>query len=219
MQNTTDAVMQQRRSAKTGVDDFPTPSFAVRAACKHVFEPLFGHRKSVWEPTANRGSMVRALAEHFETVYGSDLIDYGAGFDVRDFLNDDPPPGPPFDLVITNPPFIAAEAFVHRALEVATVGCAMLVRTSWLGTQGRYQRLFRVHPPAVVAQYVERVPMVQARLDRDASTATEYCWAVWRKLRPEYTQLIWIPPCRAEFDRDEDWPEPEPEFNPVDFFS
>ena len=46
------------------------------------------------EPAANRGHMVRPLAEHFAHVSASDIHDYGAGYEVQDYLFG-PPPTPP----------------------------------------------------------------------------------------------------------------------------
>jgi hypothetical protein len=39
---------------------------------------------------------------------------------------------------------------------------------------GRYERLFQPIPPTYVAQFTERVPMVKARVDKKAATATGY---------------------------------------------
>ncbi len=62
--------------------------------------------------------------------------------------------------------------FVLRSLQVARCGVAILARTVFLESAGRYQAIFRETPPSKVAQFVERVPMVKVRLDEKASTAT-----------------------------------------------
>ena len=54
----------------------------------------------------------------------------------------------------------------------------MLVRTVFIESVGRYDRLFSQNPTTYFAQYAERVAMVKGRLDRKASTATGYGWAV-----------------------------------------
>jgi hypothetical protein len=73
-----------------------------------------------------------------------------------------------------------------------------------LESVGRYRRLFEPHPPAIVAPFVERVALVQGRLDPTATTATSYAWFVWA---PKFTsaRLRWIPPCRSTLERDEDY--------------
>ena len=150
--------------------------------------------------------MVRALVPYFKEVRACDVYDYGFA-PVRDFLTSSPREDGEFDWVITNPPFKLAEEFVVEGLRVARVGVAVLVRTVFLESGGRYERLFRDRPPTAFAQFVERVPMVQGRLDREAGTATSYGWMVWHKWvdKRASSELVWIRPCRKELERDEDY--------------
>lgn len=153
--------------------------------------------------------MARPLSEYFSEVECSDAFDYGGGH-VRDFL------GYPyalnsFDWVITNPPFRLAEQFALRALSVSREGVAILVRTVFIESIGRYNNLFREMPPSIFAQFTERVPMVKGRLDRSASTATGYAWLVWRKpFAHDDPKLAWIPPCRKQLERDGDYTPAKP---------
>ena len=111
------------------------------------------------------------------------------------------------DWVITNPPFRLAEEFVLRALTIATAGVAVLARTVFLESSGRYRNLFERTPPTKFAQFVQRVPMLKGRLDRTATTATGYAWLVWEKKAAGSTpQLMWVPPCRKQLERDADYP-------------
>jgi hypothetical protein len=82
------------------------------------------------------------------------------------------------------------------------------------GAEGgdRYRRLFAKHPPAIIAQFAERVPITKGRWDSEASTATSYAWFVFRTkaalnergLRP-LTHIMWIPPdCRKRLTRADD---------------
>lgn len=88
----------------------------------------------------------------------------------------------------------------------------MLCRTVIIEGGHRYEHLYRVTPPSLVAQYVERVPMVEAQFDPKASTATGYCWVVWDKQLSDgrfagyqndlvQAPMCWIPPCRKELER------------------
>lgn len=205
--NRSHATRAQRIEAHKSLDDFPTPAWSTRALIEHVIGPETVRSMTCWEPAANRGGMVRPLHEYFREVVGTDVHDYGAGFPVVDFLF----PGDPrtVDWIITNPPFRLAEQFALKAIATATVGVALLVRTQFLEGRGRFERLFSQYPPAVVAQFVERAPMVKGRLDREASTATAYAWVLWRCRATLTTpRFTWIPPCRAVLDRDSDWPSP-----------
>ncbi len=109
--------------------------------------------------------------------------------------------------MITNPPFRLAEQFIQRGRAVASEGVAVLVRTQFVESVGRYKSLFSEFPPAVVAQYVERVPMLKGRLDKNASTATSYAWLVWYCGigRHHTTRFVWIPPCRAKLEKSGDY--------------
>ena len=212
-QNTSHAVMAQRHEVHDSLDDFPTQPWATRALCEHVLPKADLQSRSVWEPACNRGHMVRPLQEYFRRVYASDIHDYGFQFDgqerVVDFLM-------PFstspcmdangvDWIITNPPFRLAEQFIERASNVARVGFAMIVRTSFLEGVGRYTNLFSKNPPSIIAQFSERVPMVKGRLTATGSTATAYCWLVWIDGEPN-TRFVWIPPCRKQLEREGDYP-------------
>ena len=213
-QNTSHAVMAQRIEPHDSLDDFPTQPWATRALLEKVIRQSFGSvsDQTVWEPACNRGHMAKPLKEYFRRVYTSDIHDYSAEWDgqerVVDFLF-------PFsqsqcmesngvDWIITNPPFRLAEQFVERASQVAKVGFAMIVRTSFLEGIGRYTNLFSKNPPFIIAQFSERVPMVKGRLTATGSTATAYCWLVWIEGQDQ-TQFVWIPPCRKQLERPEDY--------------
>jgi hypothetical protein len=147
--------------------------------------------------------MARPLSEVFGTVEAADAYHYGFG-PVRDFLTF-PYEAKSHDWVITNPPFRSAEEFVLRALTVARQGVAILARTVFLESVGRYRSIFVDNPPTVFAQFSERVPMVKGRVDAKASTATGYAWFVWQQGRNSPPQLAWVPPCRRALERDGDY--------------
>ncbi|WP_149589810.1 methyltransferase [Tabrizicola flagellatus] len=204
-QNRSSAVMQQRFEPTDSLDDFPTPPWATRA----LFDQLIGRHgwldpsdQSVREPAANRGHMVRPLTEIFRRVEASDIHDYGAGFPVRDYLAGPVPERT--DWTVTNPPFRLAEKFVARALECSDV-VAVLVRSAFLESVGRYNTLFRVRPPKMVLQFTERVVMHRGLLSPNGSTATAYCWIVWVRPYLGPTELAWIPPCRKRLERADDY--------------
>lgn len=208
VQNTSHAVMAQRREPLDSLDDFPTPPWATRALIEHVIGVDRVRGATCWEPACNRGYMVRPLREYFECVRATDVHDYGwnGQDETGDFLLTRP------DAVslrprwiITNPPFRLAAQFAHHALHVwKPYGIAMLVRTAFLEGQERYRDLFSVTPPSIVAQFVERVPMVRGRHDPEASTATSYCWLIWAGAGVTETRFQWIPPCRKKLQRASD---------------
>ena len=226
-QNTSPAVMAQLHDRSDHLQDYPTPPWATRALCEMlVHNGLSLSRKRVWEPAANRGFMVRPLAEYFETVFGSDVHDYGCGYQTRDFLLPYVDEVPRWDWVATNPPYRLGLDFALRALDVATDGVALFMRTQWVEGEDRHRRLFGRRPPAAIWQFTERVPLLKGRcvrsgtrydglnaggepVEKTASTATAYAWFVWlpREYRGQPTAFGWIPPCRRELERPGDYDE------------
>ena len=196
--------MSQRVESPESLDDFPTPPWATRAFVSHYFARENVSESSVWEPACGRGHMAQVLSEYFATVRGTDIFNYGYG-EAQDFLN-----GlaalRSVDWVITNPPFRLAEDFLVRGRQVARKGVALLTRTVFLESIGRFERVFKNAPPTTVLQYAERVPMVKGRVDRKASTATGYAWLVWDFGREGLgTALDWIPPSRRRFELQSDY--------------
>lgn len=207
-QNTSSAVMQQRREPSDSLDDFPTPPWAGRALCEAIGGKAELCRLDAWEPACNRGFLARALNDYFRSVTCSDLGEYGFAAGGFDFLDGSPIGFVP-DWIITNPPFRLAQPFVDRAFALSRIGTAMLVRTAFLESVGRYEELFSLYPPTSILQFTERVPMVRGRCDPTASTATAYCWVVWDKLsKSEATEFRWIPPCRKRLERPGDYEAP-----------
>jgi hypothetical protein len=141
MQNTSHAVMAQRSEARDSLDDFPTPPWATRALIEHVLDDSTALSSMVClEPACGVGHMAKVLEEYFGEVRCADVHPYGYG-EVKDFL------AIPFeanscDWVITNPPFKLGEQFVLRALKVARRGVAILARTVFIESVGRYENVF-----------------------------------------------------------------------------
>lgn len=196
------AIAEHRHSSLDALDFFPTPPWATRALCEIVLPQALGvtlEGANVWEPACGEGHMAEVLREYCGDLLASDVRDYGykktwclgsfvgEGLDVIQS-----PVTRVADWVITNPPFNLAEAFLDRGLREAE-GVALLLRSNFIDTQGRYERIFSKTPPAVVAQFSERVPMHQGRWDPDGDTATAYAWFVWVR-GASLTELMWIPP-------------------------
>ena len=205
------AVVERRSEPPDSLDDFPTPPWATRALCALVLCEERLSAATVWEPACNRGHMALPLAQYFDRVLTSDVHHYGWSGQQRvcDLLFHGSEPDEEVDWVITNPPFRLAAQFVERGLQVARVGVAVLVRTAFLEGIARYRELFLPRPPSVVAQFTERVVIRKGRLYENGSTATAYCWLVWKREPASHaTQLVWIPPCKATFVRPGDYEVP-----------
>lgn len=203
-QNRSNAVMASRVEPHDSLEFFPTRAWATRALCEWLTDtgkPL--KTLNCWEPACGEGHMSKPLAEYFDIVHSSDVHPYGFGA-VEDFLLYQKLVVRA-DWIITNPPFRLGEQFVRLMIERARLGCAVIVRTAFLESASRYENLFKASPPSDILQFTERVPMHKGRVEAKGSTATAYCWIVFRKNAPAGTRFHWIAPCRTRLERASDY--------------
>lgn len=194
------SVMGSRVEPDDSLDFFPTPPFATRALCEIVL-PHLGMVWDdtpwcAWEPGCGEGHMSEVLKEYFREVWATDIHQYAADVIVHDFIAEQTCSIP--DWIITNPPFGGNTIpFILRAIELARVGVAMFLRLQILETIERYEKIFKPHPPTLIAFFAERVNLCKGRWDPDGGTATAYCWLVWMKDRAPMAPF-WIPPGQRE---------------------
>lgn len=220
--NRSSAVMQQRIEPHDSLDDFPTPPWATRALCEFLAAQGYDLSMSdCREPCANRGFMVKPLREVFGHVMASDIMDYGAGFRVQDYLFGPDSYFSHTDWTFLNPPFRLAQQFIERALRLSRVGVVVIARSAFSEGQDRARDLFIPKPPSFELQFSERVVMLKGRLVRAgaidpmaqkpgtvASTATAYSAFVWlkRDAGNADTRKRWLAECRLRLERDGDYP-------------
>ena len=215
--------MQRREKGLDQFDYFGTPAWATRSLLRYLIEnrPYLNlDLSTVIEPACGQGHMSRPLAEVFKTVISSDIQDFGYG-EVSDFLF------PSFktkaNFIISNPPFVLADQFIQKSLDLCTVGCAFLVRSAFAEGIKRHETLFSVTPPTFRLQFVERVVMSKgAPRDPDQnywceksqkmkrpSSATSYEWMVWLKGNNAKTVADWLGYGRKSMTKPGDYIIPE----------
>jgi hypothetical protein len=159
-------------------DAYFTPAPLALSICealkRRVQDPL-----RILVPGAGEGAFVKAAAETWPSarVSGLDIEPRLAGMLKADFLTF--AGSRSFDLVLGNPPFERAEAFVHQAFEhvVARGHVAFLLRLSFLGSQGRARSLWPVRGLRWLAPIVPR-----PSFSSDGATdASEYGLFVWQR--------------------------------------
>lgn len=225
-QNTSSAVMQQRTEARDALDDFPTPMWATRAFIEWLVKRGFVLSDlTAIEPCANRGYMVAPMAEAFGKVIGLDVHDYGAGFEVDDYLFG--PATRKADMTFMNPPFRLAQQFIERALKTTRLGVGVFVRSAYVEGEQRYEQLFSQNPPTAILQFVERVVIHKGIVrrageiyfdqaanngegkEKRASSATSYIWLFWDcTLAPDpnlVPEFHWIPKSRLRLEKETDY--------------
>lgn len=156
-------------------DDFyRTPAWLTRAVLPHLDLPARSH---VLDPACGDGAILDVVREagHLTTGYE---IDDGRAAIARErhvvFAYDSLTIASAAwraDVIVMNPPFRDAMAFVERAIACAPV-VACLLRLNWLAGQKRAS-FWREHPADV---YVSpRRPSFTGK----GTDATEYAWFVW----------------------------------------
>jgi len=156
-----------------GHDLYETPPCAVEALLKVETLP-----KRIWEPACGPGSISRVLTKHGHSVLSSDIVDYGQHYTKRDFLACTEPTD---RTIITNPPYLLAEKFVRRALQLSPQ-VYMLLRLAFLESQRRSDilentGLIRIHV------FRNRLPMMHRDgwTGKKASSALAFAWFVWER--------------------------------------
>jgi len=156
-------------------DLYETPACAVEALLRVESIPRF-----VWEPACGPGSIVRVLEAHGHEVFASDVVDYGWGHSVGEFLSI-PVENPYPDAIVTNPPYQLAEKFVQHALRFSPL-VIMLLRLAFLESQRRTDILEK-SGLARVHVFRKRLPMMHRAgwAGPRASSAMPFAWFVWER--------------------------------------
>nr|WP_309502061.1 hypothetical protein [uncultured Roseovarius sp.] len=167
-----------------GPDFYPTPEWATFALIDN--ERFSG---DVWEPACGDGAMSTVLENCATNVRSSDLFDRGYGEIGLDFRT----ARSTHDNIITNPPFNAAEEFVHSGVRCARRKFALLLRLAFLEGAGRQKTIFNEIPPSTVWVFSERITFYPKGAVKKGSGTTAYAWFVWDKDNIGPTQLKWLP--------------------------
>ncbi len=168
----------QHAFADRGADLYQTPSVAVRALLRVETLP-----KRVWEPACGPGAIVRVLRRQGYDVVATDLHDYDCEgqLDGVDFLQAPFVVDESIGAIVTNPPFMYANEFVIRALQLVP-RVYMLLKLNFLEGEKRRPVL---DVPAFAKCYVfrNRLPMMHREgwEGPKASSAIPYAWYVWNR--------------------------------------
>lgn len=145
--------MAQRNSGydRQHADNYATPNWATQAVLPHIPDRV----RCVWEPASGEGAMARVLGEYLSPrrrggVVATDIRP-GNGIITSnlsiDFLGEIPVL-PPYQAIISNPPFNLAQKFIERALDLTAASkgfVAMLLRSDYDHAKSR-RHLFADNP-------------------------------------------------------------------------
>lgn len=165
--------VQRHPHIERGADCYETPPVAVQALLRVKDLP-----QNIWEPACGPGSIVGVLDAAGFKVHASDLYDYGCGESGVDFLIADPPEFP-FEAIVTNPPFMHAQAFVERALDLSPL-VVMLLRLVFYESTRR-QHILVDCGLASIYVFSRRLPMMHRKdwEGRKANSSMAFAWFVY----------------------------------------
>lgn len=187
-----------RGSLRREADYYPTPAWCTRSLIQAIRPTLTTKDlDGVWlEPCVGDGAIISAVESVLPGITWDtiDIRDTRKALDrssasalVQEFRCGDfleTKPRKPYRLIISNPPFLEARAFVEHALRCAH-RVIMLLRISWLSSQKRHD-LFLKHPPHV------RVLPHRPSFTGDGKTdSADYAWMDWRG--SSGGRLSWLP--------------------------
>lgn len=169
-------------AAREKDDFYPTPPEPTRAflACEGDRLKSFS---AIWEPAAGDGAMVREMQACGLSVLASDLVDRGAGAEIRSFYDYQAPPA---EAIVTNPPFSECNSgrwIAHALSGLGVRYMALLLPFNWPGAESR-SGLWSKHTPA-------RVYLMRWRVDFTGKGAPPMlnAWFVWDGVATE-TKLL-----------------------------
>jgi len=189
--------LPERRDA----DHYPTPLGFCRAAIRWLdpAQPF----TYVLDPGCGGGVWGRAVTEHFpqrKYIYGIDIRPVGLPpgywrFHQADFLADDgrglePPFAYSYGLIVGNPPYDQAEAFVRKSLGLLAPhgNLLFLLRLAFLEGQARGAGLFADFPPVKVGVVSKRISFSGNK----KTNATAYALYHWQEGYHGPTRLDWM---------------------------
>lgn len=174
----------RRLVKKEGREFYVTPAWGTRALLR--YEGFYGR---ILEPCCGNGAMSKVL-EKKNKVISSDIHRHGYGGQ-RDFFKIIEP----VDNVVTNPPFNIAEEVLEHALKLARYKVALLLRTAFVESVGRFNRIFNLTPPTKLLCFSKRLSIYKASSKRTGGGTTSYSWFIWDKeAKQGKTELVWIDP-------------------------
>jgi hypothetical protein len=172
-----------------GNDFYPTPPIAVHCLMRAVGLP-----QVVWEPCCGDGAIVRVLRDAGRTVIAQDLVDYGCPDSSSgiDFLLERAAPAG-CDTILTNPPYMLADKFVTKGLELVP-RVILLLRLAFIESERR-RHLIDGGQLARYLPFSNRLPMMH-RHDfqgkKTEASAIGFAWFVWDRAhrgKPRITTL------------------------------
>jgi hypothetical protein len=147
-----------------GMDACQTPPYALDPLL-----PYLNKFKTIWEPAAGEGYLVRALEDHKFNVVASDILKRKNFFDYE--------PASPWDCIITNPPFSVKFKWLARCYQLGRP-FALLMPVETLGARTAH-KLFKHHGVQIIL-LDRRVNFKMPFKGWDSSAQFPTAWFSWQ---------------------------------------
>lgn len=186
----------RRLAVDTDSDFYPTPTWATKALVHQEHEKNH-FSGTILEPCCGDGAITKVLKEMLPgfKIISTDLVYRGFG-DQKDAFSYQPHER--FTEIITNPPFEIAEDLFHHLIPLTERRLCFLLRTAFLESAGRYERIFSKIPPTRIHVFSERVTMFPKSSENKKGGTTSFSWFVWDRWDDRYPgsppEVYWIPP-------------------------
>lgn len=178
-------VTMRRLIKKGGPDFYPTPIWGTKALMKH--EKFKG---TILEPCCGEGDMSKILKTEGNKVISYDLYDRGFGRQ-KDFFKIKGM----YDNIVTNPPFNIAEDIFHHAFPIVKRKLCLFLRSAFVESIGRYERIFSQNPPSRLLIFSRRISLYPKGTKISGGGTVSYAWFIWDKQQKEkQTKMIWMHP-------------------------
>jgi hypothetical protein len=147
-------------------------------------------QQSILEPCCGLNHITDVLRNKGYQVTTSDLIDRGAGAEVKDFFDYTHWHGD----IVTNPPYSQAVDFVEHSLKIIEDGSkvAMFLKIQFLEGKKR-KEFFKQFPPKYIYVASSRLRCAKSgEFHKYGSSAVCYAWFVWKKGYQGEPSVRWI---------------------------
>ena len=135
----------------------------------------------IWEPAAGVGKMSRVLTASGHNVICSDIHNYGLGHQVKNFYKFVTPQA---SIMITNPPYMLAEMFIKKSIELQLKTFCLLLKSTYWHARSRLD-LFNSYAPSYILPLTWRPDFKGL-----GAPTMDFSWNVWFDLDRETKYVL-----------------------------
>jgi len=181
-----------RLEPRQNEDFYATNPHALEIFLESLKKDNINLSKNVWECACGQGHLAKVLENKGYIVDKTDIVDRGYfGTKIQNFLNSTNNYN---GTILTNPPFVFAEEFVRKGMEILTNNnlLVLFLKVQFLESKSR-KKLFKEYPPKFVYINSERQHTAKdANFDKYRLATLCFCWFIWQKGYTGETIIRWI---------------------------